>query len=327
MLKKILFVLKKENTGGVAYEKQIKEILEKKSQLDTLELDSKKNNIFFFTKLKYSYQIRSFNSAKKYDTLITNKAGVYAGILKKRVPEKILIFHHYFAEENKYPLVRLFLKNRLLSNLKKFDKVIVVSAYWKNFIAQYTDVNKIHIIYNSFDTAKINSIKQSADKNAFRIKYNIPGDKIIVYAGSAQKIKGYKEVISLLDAKKYFVITSGSNDKDAEISHLHLSLDYEGYIQLLCSVDITVILSRFHEGWNRIAHESLLCGTRVIGTGIAGFGELLNNAGQFIYNNGDNLQELISNSLRDNSLIEKGINYTSQFNLDYLEKMTDIFLS
>ncbi len=326
MQPEILFVSKKENTGGAAYEDQIKKILEGDYVVSVLELNSKKNNIFFFTKLKYAYQIKSYKPGKKYDILITNKAGVYAGILKKQFNKKILIFHHYFSEESAYPVVRSILKNRLLSNLKNFDHIIVVADYWKKFVAQYVDERKIYLICNSFNTKKIDTVKRSFQKTDFKKKYNIPDDKIIVYAGNALKIKGYLDVIAQLDAAKYFIITSGNKDKNTQLKHLHLQLDATEYIQLLCAADITVILSKFQEGWNRIAHESLICGTRVIGTDIAGFGELLHNASQIIYRDGDNLQELISKALDDDKLVADGMNYASQFNLEYLNERWKTFL-
>ena len=327
MQPQILFISQKEGRGGAMYEDEIKKVLEKKYKLNLLELSTKKNRIFYFMKIKYYYQIKSYKPFSKFDVLITNKAGVYSGVLSRRFSKKILIFHHYFNEENKYPFLRRFLQNKLLPNLKLFDAVIVVSNYWKKFLAGYMDEKKIHVIYNSFDIEKINSIRNNFDKAAFRKKYNIPTDKIIVYAGNALKVKGYKKVLDQLDANRYFVITSGSKDKDAEINHLHLTLDYTGYIQMLCAVDITVILTMFQEGWNRIAHESLLCRTRVIGCNVAGFGELLQNSKQIIYNEGDNLQQLITTSLSDDSLIENGFKYASQFSMEYLTKETEKFFA
>ncbi len=39
--------------------------------------------------------------------------------------------------------------------------------------------------------------------------------------------------------------------------------------------DITITMSKFKEGWNRTAHESMLCGHNRLGLG--GMGELLTN--------------------------------------------------
>jgi glycosyltransferase involved in cell wall biosynthesis len=317
---KILFVSQKQKRGGAIYEDQVKKILEKEYNLDVLELNVQKNKILFFNKLKYFYQIKSHHPGKRYKTLITNKAGVYAGILSRKSDKKILILHHYYSDENIYPFVNIFLKNKLLSNLKKFNSIIVVSEYWKKYFSNYISENKIEIIYNSFDINKINSIQESINVQSFKKKYNIPDEKIIVYAGNALKIKGYDEVINQLkNNDAYFIITSGNKDKNATLQHLHLTLDYTEYIQLLCSADITVILSKFQEGWNRIAHESLICGTPVIGTGVAGMGELLQKANQTIWNEGDNLQVLIKNSIGNSENTFYGKKYASQYDLEYLK--------
>jgi len=316
----ILFVSQKQKRGGAIYEDQVKKILEKESNLDVLELNFQKNKVLFFNKFKYFYQIKSHHPGKRYKTLITNKAGVYAGILSRKCDKKILILHHYYGDENIYPFVNIFLKNRLLSNLNKFNSVIVVSEYWKKYFSNYISEKKIEIIYNSFDVDKINSIKKDLNVQSFKKKYKIPDEKIIVYAGNALKIKGYEDVINQLkNDDEYFVITSGNKDKNAVIQHLHLILDYTEYIQLLCSADITIILSKFQEGWNRIAHESLICGKPVIGTSVAGMGELLQKANQTIWKEGDNLQELIKSSINNSEKTNHGKKYASQYNLEYLK--------
>jgi glycosyltransferase involved in cell wall biosynthesis len=319
MQAKILFVSQKQKRGGAIYEDQVKKILERQYNLDVLELDVQKNKVLFFNKLKYFYQIKSHHPGERYKTLITNKAGVYAGILSRKCDKKILILHHYYNDENIYPFLNAILKNRLLSNLNKFDSIIVVSEFWKKYFSSYINEDKIQVIYNSFDIDKINCIKKNLHQAVFKKKYNIPDDRIIVYAGNALKIKGYEEVIKQLDKNKYFIVTSGNKDKNSVLNHLHLVLDYTDFIQLLCCADITVILSKFQEGWNRIAHESLICGTPVIGSGVAGMGELLQKANQTIWKDGDNLQELIKYSMNNKEIIFYGKNYASQYNLGYLK--------
>src|SRR6476659_2383466 len=100
MQQSVLFLSQQQNRGGAIYEEQLRKILEPRVQLDMLELNAKKNRILIFTKLKYFYQIKSHKPFKKFSSLITNKAGVYAGILGKTANKKILILHHYDSEEN-----------------------------------------------------------------------------------------------------------------------------------------------------------------------------------------------------------------------------------
>lgn len=320
MQQSVLFLSQKQNRGGAIYEDQVRKIIEPRVQLDILELNAHKNKILVFTKLKYFYQIRSYKPFKKFSFLITNKAGVYAGILGRKANKKILILHHFDSEENVHAFLNPFLKNRLLSSLQKFHLIIVVSAYWKNFFSSYVSPEKIQVIYNSFDVGKINSIISNFNKAEFKKKHNIPEGKIVVYAGNALKIKGYDDVIKQLNTEKYFVITSGNKDENAVLKNVHLTLNYTEYIQLLCCVDVTVILSKFQEGWNRIAHESLLCKTPVIGRDVAGMGELLQNTQQTIIKDGDNLPQLIELTLNNKEAVLQGWQYASQYNLEYFKK-------
>ncbi len=318
MNSKILFVSRNDQRGGAFYEAEAKKILQEICEVDSLNLESKKNNWLLFTKLKYTFQVKTFSSEKKYDILIANRAAVYAGISTSGYRKKILVIHHYNSKENSYPIFRFLLRKKFFTKLDRFDVVVVVSNFWKDFLSNYISSRKIKVIHNSFDVEFIEKVRRDFNKSAFQQKYNLPEDKTIVYAGSALKIKGYKEVISLLDPSKYFVVTSGS--KEGNIQHKHLDLSYEEYIKLLCATDITIILSRLEEGWNRIAHESLLCGTRVIGTDIGGLGELLRNAHQVIFNPENRLDSLIDAALSDSSMIIKGQQYAQLFDMNYFTR-------
>lgn len=318
-VKRILFVSRKAARGGAIYENEVKNVLEKHYEVDTLNLDTSKNKLLYFNKLKYYFQIRSFKPSKLYDVVIANRAAVYGSILKKKSAAKVLILHHYNPVENRHVFARSFLKNKFLSGLNSFTRIVIVSEYWNKYVARYADVNKIRIIYNSFDTTTISTIIACTNKEEFKKKFSIPADKLIVYAGNALKEKGYQKVLDKLSSNnEFFIITSGSRDENAG-GHLHLTLNYKEYIQLLFTADVTVILSDFEEGWNRIAHESLLCHTPVIGSGTAGFGQLLTEAQQVIYKEGENLSDLIYEIINNNYKTQKGYEFASRFDLNYFE--------
>ena len=320
MSSKILTVCIKDERGGSIYEEEVKAILQKSYNVETLELDTKKNKWLIFGKLKFYYQLKTYRHYKKYDILLANKVSVYSGIPTKYFNKKILVVHHYSINENPYPVIRNIIHKRFFSRLNDFDTIVVVADYWKQFIEAHinTKLVQVKVIRNSFNVELLQFIQQQINKAAFIKKYSIPEDKIIVYAGNALKIKGYTEVIKHLNSKKYFIITSGA--KEGAVNHLHLNLSYAEYIQLLCIADVTIILSRLQEGWNRIAHESLVCGTPVIGTEVAGLGELLHNSGQLIFKDGDNLDHLIETVKENEQIIVAGRSYVEQFNVDYFTK-------
>jgi glycosyltransferase involved in cell wall biosynthesis len=317
-MKSIVFVSRASNRGGTAYEKKVREIIKTNNNPEDLLLDISKNKWLVFKKLKFFVQVFFFKPKTIPDILITNSAGVYAGILKKEAKKRVLIFHHFDESEFENLFWYKYLNKSFFSSLKNFDCIVVVADYWKKFLEQYVTSEKLVIIQNSFDVEEIEKNKLAFDRESFLKKYNIPSDKIIVYAGNALKIKGFEKVIKLLPRNRFFVITSGN--KDVDIDHLHLNLSFKEYIHLLCASDITVLLSGFKEGWNRIAHESILCGTPVIGTNVGGMGELLKNTNQVIYKEGDDLEMVIEKVLKNDNKINPNISeFAVQFDEQYFK--------
>jgi glycosyltransferase involved in cell wall biosynthesis len=62
----------------------------------------------------------------------------------------------------------------------------------------------------------------------------------------------------------------------------HLDLAFREYVCLLRAAEVVVTMSRFKEGWNRVAHEAMLVGTPVVGSGMGGMRELLRGGGQIV---------------------------------------------
>ncbi|MFZ6033693.1 MAG: glycosyltransferase [Melioribacter sp.] len=309
----ILLVTSDDSTGGTLYEKDVYKLLNNQFEAGIYQYSQSKykyypNKIFIYNQLK--------NIKGNYKILITNLSFIY-GLNLKIGNKKILIFHH-FDFKNEKLLNKLFWKS-ISKKLNSFDKIICVSEYWRKFILEenkYLKQEDVHIISNCFDVSKFDIAKSKKDRMQFCNKYNIPADKILVYAGNSGFHKGTDRVVAALDRKKYHIITSGVMSENYGTHHL--SLSYDDYLELLVNVDVTVILSRLLEGWNRIAHESLLAGTPVIGSGVAGLGELLYKAGQCIYNENSKLDEQIEYVLNNKEKIMSGCyNYVRKFDLKF----------
>jgi hypothetical protein len=315
MKKKCLFITRDSSRGGAIYERLVTEALEDLAEVSTVKLAKNFPKWIPYTKLRYRYQVINIKNKENYDFVVLNRAALYAGFPLSRSKSNILIMHHYDENENTVPLVRFLTKKIFLSNLKEIDVLVVVADYWKNFFKNYIPEEKIVVIHNAFDIEEIDRLRKELDMASFKQQYAIPDDKIIVYAGNAMQVKGYKKVLGGLNNDKYCVITSGAKDKISHIEHLHLDLPYEDYIRLLCVCDIAIILSDLEEGWNRVAHEALLCHTPVIGSGKAGFGNLLRGAGQVIFDEDtDSLEEVVENVLRKKSqMTNVGYSFAKQF--------------
>ena len=309
MNNKVLVLTNKYKRGGSIYENSIAEVLASDYNVEKFLFSSERYSLLPGKKIRFFMQLLS----KKIDfdtTVISNVTGYNAGILGKPSRKKILVIHHIdFNKEVTNFFDRILLKKLLNNDINRFDYIVTVANYWKNILQNYVEEEKIKVIYNSFNIEFIKKIIKNTDIKNFKKKYSLPMNKIIVYGGNSVKVKGIVNLQMLLkENKKFFLVTSGA--KDIEGGNLHLNLSYEDYIRLLYVSDVTVILSQLNEGWNRIAHESILCGTPVIGNDIGGLGELLKLCGQLIFNSGKTFDEqyeeaIASDVLRSQKLLSK----------------------
>ncbi len=194
-------------------------------------------------------------------------------ISKKNKGKRIIIFHHFDANENKKSKKYNRLFNNFLNNSKN-STVIVVSEYWKKYLIEQ-GVKNIKVIYNSFDAEQYKSF---CAKDAFYQRFQLP-NKPIIYIGKnsiAKTLKSYEKLRFL--EKDYLIITTGLKQEFS--GPLHLNLNLSEYKNLLYHSIVTLLFTNFTEGWSRIAHESILCGTPVIGNGSGGMKELLELSNQ-----------------------------------------------
>lgn len=303
--------------GGDYYERNVADVLKDYCHLTTWELQDKLPGFLKFSRLGYFYETWT-GSPYRADLLITNKAGVFYGIKLDKFERNILIVHHVDANQNTHSIINRGIERYILSKLQKFDKIVTVAQYWKCFLQQYVPAEKVVVIYNSFPVHKIQSWITGFDSEEFKTQHNIPLGRRIVYAGNSLKSKGILKTKELLANSPYHIITSGAKDVDCGTQHLTLS--YQDYLRLLSIADVSVLLSEFKEGWNRIAHESLLCGTPVIGTSIAGLGELLAESEQIIYRSGEDLKSVIEEVVDNPEIVQRSQDFVKQFDLGYLER-------
>jgi glycosyltransferase involved in cell wall biosynthesis len=193
---------------------------------------------------------------------------------RHRGKRMIIMFHFDINETHKKRKHRFYFK-RFLKNAKD-AKIIVIAQYWKTFLKSF-GINDIDIVYCAYDVDKY---KQYISKEDFLKRFNLP-DKPIIYLGKNSKAKtftAYNTVKSL--QAKYLLVTTGPRREFN--GPVHLDLNFREYSSLLHLSNVTLLLPRFFEGWSRIAHESVICGTPVIGNGAGGMRELLEKTHQYI---------------------------------------------
>jgi len=74
------------------------------------------------------------------------------------------------------------------------------------------------------------------------------------------------------------------------------SLSFSEYLNELASSCCSVAFPKINEGWNRMAHESILLGTPVVGLDMGGLGDLLRESDSYIVTSADEAFQLITNN-------------------------------
>lgn len=230
-------------------------------------------------------------------------------LLSKKKKNIVIIHHidHSFSSflssiNQKLTYLLLFL------NRERIDKIVVVSKFWHDYLLG-KGFNDIQIIYNEVDR------KLKCEAECSNLNFKVDG-KLNIYIGNFHKKKGVTELLQLLKGDEYVLHTSGYAGPSVDGLINHSRLNYTDYLKLLSDVDVCITYSRFREGWCRTAHEALVLGTCVIGSGYGGMGELLNGAGQWIASDYLSLKKCL------NQYYMKNINteYVNSFGFDRFKK-------
>ena len=263
--------------------------------------------------------------ASYYDTLYRHVRRLPEGTMTVRNVENafflsprhrnVAVFHHYHPIARSVVL-RAYQKatfTGFMRHAEKLDKIVCVSRYWYDFLKEKgIDEAKLALIYNPFEIERY-APKSEAEIAAFKRRYDLEG-KPLVYIGNLQPEKGAAEVYEALRGEAVTLVASGVAQMRLP-GVRHMQLGFDEYITLLQAADVSVLMSRLHEGWNRVAHESLLCGTPVIGTGYGGMGELLRHAKQTICRDTTQLPRLVQERLRSPGVSDATLAYVRGFDV------------
>jgi len=304
--------------GSTLYEEQAKKILDKHFDLEFININSKYFKRGYFRAPETFLNLSKVEGRK--DLWIRDIHTVLTMLFDKTDGKNLVIIH----DVNFY-LVPLLLKpffyileRFFYYNLKKIDAIVTVSEYWKNHFSA-KGYSNIYKIYNSFDLSDFNfGVKEVLE---FKKKYNL-FKKPIIYIGNCQKKKGVVEVYNTLKNLDVYLVSSG--EQFVKIPSINLNLDYKDYLRLLKASSVTITMSKYKEGWCRVAHEAMLCKTPVIGSGQGGMRELLEGGKQVICSDFDSLQEkveyLLSNPKIRKEIGENGYNFAKNFTIEKFEK-------
>lgn len=263
---------------------------------------------------KYVYKLRSLRSDA--DLLIMEPFPVVFG-RRKSSQRTIAMIHHIDPKIRAKSLFHQWYFSRLIRRLRQCDRVVTVSVYWKKFLERQGCEN-VDVIYNSFDPSAFRSIPKQNQE--FRKKHGIPETGKVVYIGNAIKEKGVYDVYEGLKNSGYYLVMTGAENRATDLPVHYLKLDRNDYLQLLALSSVVIAMSKMEEGWNRIAHEAMLCKTPVIGSGAGGMAELLEQGGQVKLNDLSQLAQAVEQVItQEQQLGVRGYEYVKQFDLHYFE--------
>jgi glycosyltransferase involved in cell wall biosynthesis len=229
--------------------------------------------------------------------------------------KRVVMLHHIDYSPTLMGWVYAALRGRLYRVLAEADAVAVLSGFWRDAL-QARGVRNTHIIPNGYDFDQFALDEREVDQ--FRRRHGLT-NKPIIYLGSTGIQKGcveaYQELQSL-DA--HFVVTGAGPPPDPRVRHLRLS--YRDYLLLLGASAVTVTMSQFDEGWCRVAHEAMACGTPVVGSGRGGMRELLEGGRQVVCPKFSDLRAAVGEVLSDSPvrtrLRSDGPAYARQFTIE-----------
>jgi len=239
--------------------------------------------------------------------------------------KNVVIAYHYDTRFC-HPLVRVHAHLTYLSMYRqrhKIDRLVVISDFWADYF-RARGFERITIIRSAVDPKEFVVSKEEVE--AVKTKYGLHGKKVI-YVGNPLRKKGTDKVAAVLKDKGYLLVATGNSD--TELPALTLKLEFREYAALINSIGLAITMSQFNEGWCRQAHEAMLCGVPVIGSGFGGMKELLDAGGQPVCTDFDLLPELVEKTYGDKALGEKGrvaaLKYSATtFSEDWLQVIRDL---
>lgn len=302
-------------SGGVLYNRQAREALSQEFDLELLDVEAKYLTLFRPLKfLESMWRLMKLHGER--DIWARNFFGVLSFPFDKTQGKQIVLRHHSdFSGFSLYARPIFFLLDRIfLHNAKRMDAIVTVSDYWKRYYVE-KGLKNVHTIYNGFDLSQFDISEKAVEE--FKVKHGLTG-KPIIYLGNCQKGKGADKAYAALKGMDAHLITSGR--RHMAIPAKNLELEYRDYLTLLKASDVVLAMSKFKEGWCRSAHEAMLLGTPVIGSGSGGMRELLEGGKQIICEDFTDLRKQVEYILLHPEVQEemaaRGRAFTKEFTLE-----------
>ena len=311
-------------TGGARYEGFLLEGLKKEFLNGPVEVITDKK---VFGMITYQIQglflfIKGWLNSNADANIVTAKialSSITRNLLTKN--KTIIVLHNYDNNENK----RLGLRNYFLilfSILKANPPrvcIVCVSPFFLDFFKKEFVNLPIYHIPNLFpvENYKI-KVDQKDQKKILLGQYSLKNDNSVYVLAKLLTKAGYHSFFLTLNPNE------ASVKEDFEIKYV----PFEEYLMEMATSYCSVAFTGEAEGWNRMAHESILVGTPVIGYARGGLGDLLRESDSYIVNTAEEAFDLIVNGKvvfkKNEAFIEK---YDASNSKRYLDPLMKFILS
>jgi glycosyltransferase involved in cell wall biosynthesis len=182
-----------------------------------------------------------------------------------------------------YYVVVFFLLRR-----KRNSYIVAVAPYWKDYLVKVSGLPSERVVYlpNLFDPADYTPYVCALKKER----------SICLGMWSTKVHKMLFELAARLAHNGYVCFFTSPQDLvsfGAYGYHIAYCPDEVSFREKVAQASFTLAYSQTPEGWSRVAHESFLLGTPVIGHDNAGLGDLIRAANGFLADNVMEVMELV----------------------------------
>jgi hypothetical protein len=280
----------KYETGGYKHELFFAEQLTQffTTENEKCELIIERPNRFFENPFSYlKLFLLGLKANAKYNVVVARVA-VFAMIRNLFTKNKVYIVLHNFDEQDGksiwlkwyYNLLFFLLKNLSIKNVS----IIAVSPFWVNYFKNKINNNiQVYLFPNFFDNTYYEKTRVST-----LISKEKSNKQIHLGQWSFKNHTDVFEVAKQLTAKGYYCYFSTNfkdftkKTNDYEVVYFE---HFEDYLTQMAISEFTLALTAINEGWNRVAHESILVGTPVIAYAKAGLLDLVNESKSYAATN------------------------------------------
>lgn len=269
----------KEISGGYLHEKFLAETLYHALGSDRYQYREKRHWKHFETKKAHLGLLRKAFVGGNADITITVARLALPVLLRNLFNRKkvIVVWHYYDAYDGKSKMLEKYYYAMLaISNWIPISKLafVCVSPFWERFFSKQFFLKPVFLFPNFLNPLAYTAVGKVAKKKQIHLgQVSFKNSNEVFLLAEQLHKKGYHCYFSTNDPNKVFVHAC------YEVKYFAQTFDY---LKEMAASEYTLAMPFIREGWNRVAHESLLVGTQVIGFDKGGLGDLLKGANAFI---------------------------------------------